>query len=163
MRIIGVDPGLECTGIGVIDVSGDRCLHLFHGTVRTKASEGTLARLQVIRAGVAELCARWEAEAAAIEASFVGTNAKSALALGQARAAAMLGLGDGGLAVAEYSPTVVKQSVAGYGRGDKAQVAEMVRVQLGLRARPAPSDAADALAIAMTHWAHTRSGLAGRL
>ena len=96
-----------------------------------------------------------------IEASFVGTNARSALSLGQARAAAIIGLSDAGIDVHEYSPALVKQTVAGYGRGDKAQVAEMVRLQLALRDVPTPADAADALATAITHWAHSR--LAARI
>jgi crossover junction endodeoxyribonuclease RuvC len=78
------------------------------------------------------------------------------MALGEARAAAILGLADAGLAVSEYAPTLVKQTVAGYGRGEKSQIAEMVRLQLALAQTPTPADAADALAIAITHWAHSR-------
>lgn len=156
MRILGVDPGLSATGIGIVDVFGDRCAHIHHGVVRTRANETVLVRLTAIRDGVRDMAMRWEANTGAIEASFVGNNARSALALGQARAAAMLGIADAGLEVAEYSPAIVKQTVAGYGRGDKAQVAEMVRLQLALERVPTPADAADALAIAITHWAHTR-------
>ncbi|MBE0611692.1 MAG: crossover junction endodeoxyribonuclease RuvC, partial [Dehalococcoidia bacterium] len=78
--------------------------------------------------------------------------------LGEARAAALLGMADAGLQVAEYAPALVKQTVSGYGRGEKSQVAEMVRLQLGLKATPTPVDAADALAVAITHWAHARLG-----
>lgn len=78
------------------------------------------------------------------------------MSLGEARAAAILGLADAALEVAEFAPALVKQTVAGYGRGEKAQIAEMVRLQLGLATTPTPADAADALAIAITRWAHER-------
>lgn len=156
MRIIGIDPGLNATGIGIIDTLSDRCLYVYHGMVRTKAADDLLDRLRTIRDGVREAATTWAAESAAVEASFVGTNAKSALQLGQARAAALIGVADAGLGLGEYSPALVKQTVAGYGRGEKSQIAEMVRIQLGLRTLPAPLDATDALAVAITHWAHLR-------
>lgn len=156
MRILGIDPGLNVSGYGIIEVDGDRCLHLHHGAVRTRPVDGMAARLLAIRDGLLEVARQWEIEVAAIEASFVGNNARSALALGQARAAAILALADAGAQVHEYAPAVVKQTVSGYGRGDKAQVAQMVRLQLGLATAPSPADAADALAIAITHWAHAR-------
>ena len=156
MRILGIDPGLNATGYGVVLVEGERCTHLHHGVVRTKSSLSRAERLTAIRDGVRAVATQWAADGGAIEASFVGTNARSAMALGEARAAAILGLSDAGLAVAEYSPAMVKQTVAGYGRGDKSQVAEMVRLQLALATVPSPADAADALAIAITHWAHSR-------
>lgn len=78
------------------------------------------------------------------------------MALGEARAACILGLADAGLTVVEYAPAVVKATVSGYGRGEKSQVAEMVRLQLRLSSAPTPADAADALAVAITHWAHAR-------
>jgi crossover junction endodeoxyribonuclease RuvC len=156
MRIIGIDPGLNVTGYGVIEVEGDRCLHVHHGVVRTKPADGLAARLSAIRDGVRDAARQWNVDAGAIEASFVGNNVKSALALGQSRAAAILGLADAGLGVNEYAPAMVKQTVAGYGRGEKSQVAVMVKLQLGLAAIPTPADAADALAVAITHWAHAR-------
>lgn len=156
MRIIGVDPGLNITGYGVVEVVGDSCRHLHHGVIRTKTTQARAERLTIIRDGVREAASQWQVDAAAIEASFVGTNVRSAMALGEARAAAIIGLADDGLIAAEYAPTLVKQTVAGYGRGEKAQVGEMVRLQLGLAAVPSPADAADALAVAITHWAHAR-------
>src|SRR5450830_13567 len=161
MRIIGIDPGLNATGYGIIEIDGDRCLHVRHGVIRTKPADGVASRLVAIRDGVRAVAAEAVASSRAIEASFVGNNARSAMSLGQARAAAIIGLADAGLEVFEYAPTVVKQTVAGYGRGDKEQVAEMVRLQLGLLSLPTPADAADALAIAITHWAHSR--LAARI
>ena len=156
MRIVGIDPGLNVTGIGIIDVDGGDCRYVHHGVVRTKAAEPMSSRLGTIMEGVAAVAAEWKATDSAIEASFVGKSAKSALALGHARAAAMLGLRSAGLAVAEYAPTMVKQAVSGYGRGEKSQIAEMVRLHLGLAVVPKPLDATDALAVAITHWAHSR-------
>jgi crossover junction endodeoxyribonuclease RuvC len=161
MRIIGIDPGLNVTGYGIIEIEGDRCLHVRHGVVRTKPADGVASRLVAIRDGVRAVAVEALASSSAIEASFVGNNVRSAMSLGQARAAAIIGLADAGLEVFEYAPTLVKQTITGYGRGDKDQVAEMVRLQLGLPSSPTPADAADALAIAITHWAHSR--LAARI
>ena len=156
MRIAGIDPGLNATGYGIIDIEGDECRHVAHGVVRTRSKESLAQRLVLIRDGLRKALGEWSPEVGAVEASFVGSNARSALALGHARAAALLALADSGIEVHEYAPALVKNTVAGYGRGEKAQIAEMVRIQLGIAATPTPSDAADALAVAITHWAHTR-------
>ncbi len=157
MRIIGVDPGLNVTGIGIVQVmDGISCRYIHHCVVRTKPTQELAARLVTIRDGVRAAALQWETTSAAIEASFIGNNARSALALGQARAAAILGLIEAGLHVSEYAPTLVKQTVAGYGRSEKSQVGRMVAMQLGLSTPPTPEDAADALAVAITHWAHSR-------
>ncbi len=156
MRIIGIDPGLNVTGYGVIDVEASHCVHIAHGVIRTRVADGVAARLVAIRDGVEDAARQWLAVQSAIEASFVGENARSALALGQARGAAILGLAAAGLPVHEYTPALVKQTVAGYGRGEKSQIAQMVRLQLSLPELPGPADAADALAVAITHWAHSR-------
>jgi crossover junction endodeoxyribonuclease RuvC len=156
MRILGIDPGLNVTGYGIVEVRADQCRHVGHGVVRTRPTDGMPARLVAIRDAVRQVALANALDAAAIESSFVAENARSALALGHARAAAILGCADAGLPVHEYAPTLVKQTVTGYGRGDKAQVSEMVRLQLALRQAPTPADAADALAIAITHWAHSR-------
>jgi len=161
MRIVGIDPGLNATGYGVVDIDGDQSRHVAHGVVRTRSTDALARRLVLIRDGLRVALAQWSPEQGAVEASFVGSNARTAMALGHARAAAILALADSGLEVHEYAPTMIKQTVAGYGRGEKSQVAEMVRLQLGLATAPTPSDAADALAVAITHWAHTR--LAERL
>ncbi len=162
MRILGVDPGLTVTGYGILEIRADTVRHVGHGVVRTKANEALSKRLLAIRDAIRDVARQNEVLAAAIETSFVADNPRSALALGQARAAAILGCADAGLAVHEYTPTLVKQTVAGYGHGEKAQVAEMVRLQLGLRQAPTPADASDALAIAITHWAHQRLAVAFR-
>ena len=156
MRIMGIDPGLNVTGFGVIEIEDDHCRYVHHGVVRTRPADGLAGRLVVIRDAVCVLSAEWGAAVGAVESSFVGNNARSALALGHARAAAILGLADAGLRVFEYAPALVKQTVVGYGRGEKAQVALMVKLQLSLASTPTPADAADALAVALTHWAHAR-------
>src|SRR5439155_20883539 len=122
MRIVGIDPGLSVTGYGVVDVHADRCIHVHHGVIRTKAADAPAERLKAIHDGVRDLARQWSAAVGAVEAPFVGNNARSAMALGQARAAALLGLAEAGLEVFEYAPTLVKQTVAGYGRGEKSQV-----------------------------------------
>jgi len=156
MRILGIDPGLQVTGWGLLEISGGNCAHVAHGAVRTKSTDAKTHRLVILRDAVCALARQHGATHGAVEAGFVGSNARSAMALGEARAAAILGLADAGLEVVEYSPALVKSTVAGYGRGDKSQVAEMVRLQLALPKLPTPADAADALAVAITHWAHAR-------
>ncbi len=156
MRILGIDPGLNITGFGIIDVERTGCVHVRHGVVRTKPADPKLVRLVQLRDAVRAVAQESGAQSGAIEAGFVGQNMKAAMALGEARAAALLGLADAGLSVIEYAPAMVKQTVAGYGRGEKAQVGQMVRLQLGLATIPTPEDAADALAVAITHWAHLR-------
>lgn len=155
-RIIGVDPGLAATGVGVIE-AGESARYLHHAVIRSSGREDTAPRLAAIRDGITALAREWGATTGAVEAGFVGSNARSALALGQARAAAVLGLHDAGLAVVEYAPVAVKQAVAGYGAGSKEQIAEMVRIQLGLVELSVPLDASDALAVAITHWLHQRA------
>ena len=161
MRIAGIDPGLNATGYGIVDVDGDQCRHVAHGVVRTRSADSLARRLVLIRDGLRKAFAQWSPEVGAVEASFVGSNARSALALGHARAAALLALADSGIEVHEYAPTVIKTQVGGYGQSDKAQIAKMVGIELQMSEPPSPSDAADALAVAITHWAHTR--LDGRL
>ena len=156
MRILGIDPGLNITGFGIIDVERTGCVHVRHGVFRTKPADGKLERLMHLRNCVRDVAQESGAQSGAIEAGFVGQNMKAAMALGEARAAALLGLADAGLTVIEYAPALVKQTVSGYGRGEKAQIAQMVRLQLGLASIPTPEDAADALAVAITHWAHLR-------
>jgi crossover junction endodeoxyribonuclease RuvC len=156
VRILGIDPGLNVTGYGLIEVAGDRAVHVRHGVIRTRPAEARPARLLALREGVLAVARESGAAAAAIESGFVGQNVRSALLLGEARAAAILALADAGLEVAEYAPAMVKQTVAGFGRGEKEQVARMVAFQLGLPKPPSPEDAADALAVAITHWAHGR-------
>ncbi|MBE7940517.1 MULTISPECIES: crossover junction endodeoxyribonuclease RuvC [Ramlibacter] len=160
MRILGIDPGLQVTGFGVVDVDGSRLHYVASGTIRTAAADrGNLpARLKILFDGIGELQARWQADEAALEIVFVNVNPQSTLLLGQARGACLTALVARELPVAEYTAVQVKRAVAGHGRAAKAQVQEMVRRLLQLPGVPGP-DAADALGIAITH-AHAGASLA---
>ena len=158
-RIIGIDPGSQRTGVGVIDVDAQGTLsHVFHGALAVAGEETFPLRLKRIFDGLAAIIAEHRPAECGIERVFMARNADSALKLGQARGAAICAVVSHGLAVHEYAPTEVKQAVVGSGRGDKTQVQHMVGVLLGLKG-PLQPDAADALAIAVTH-AHTRASLA---
>lgn len=127
-----------------------------HGVIRTSGDDPRALRLLRIHDGVRRVIREHQPSAVAIEEPFVAANVRSAFAIGEARAAAMVAAAAEGVAVFSYSPAAVKETVAGYGRGDKRQVQEMVRLQLGLAAVPSPADAADALAIALCHALHHR-------
>ena len=161
IRILGLDPGLVRTGWGVIAIAGTRLTHVAHGVVAPPVALPLAERLRHLHDGIAEVIARELPAEAAIEESFFGSNAASALKLGHARAAAMLAPALAGLPVAEYAARVVKKALVGTGAADKVQVAFMVqRLLPGIRLNA--GDAADALAIAITH-AHQRgTGRASR-
>ena len=149
MRIIGIDPGSRITGVGIIEVQGERVRAVHYGVI--KAGNGEFPqRLGLIFDGLRQLLAEHRPEAGAVESVFLSHNAGSALKLGQARGAAICALIDGGLSVAEYSPRSVKQAIVGRGGADKVQIQHMVRVLLGLAETPV-EDAADALAVALCH------------
>jgi crossover junction endodeoxyribonuclease RuvC len=161
LRIIGIDPGLQRTGWGIIDVNGSRLQHVAHGVVSTDGKGETAARLTRIFEGLTDMIAFWHPAEAAIEETFVNNNPASALKLGHARGAAMLAPARMGLPVAEYPATLVKKSVVGTGRAEKEQVQAMIKVLL--HGVEASSDAADALAVAICHSHHaaTRARLGG--
>ena len=159
--VLGVDPGLRITGFGVLRLVGVDASLIDIGVIRTKGS--TPERLAQIYAGLRAAMQRNQVEEVAVEQPFVALNTKSAFAIGEARAAALLAAAHEGLSVAEYTPTAVKQSVAGYGRGSKEQIGEMVRLQFGLAAVPTPADASDAAAIALCHAAHRRTASLARM
>ena len=151
MKVFGIDPGSERTGFGCVDSDGRRHRLLRCGAITAGSNAAFADRLGTIyRALVHELDA-CRPDCVAIENLFYATNARSALKLGHARGVAMLAAVEAGLAVIEYTPAEVKRAVVGYGRAEKQQVAEMVRVLLHLDAAPAPFDASDALAVAICH------------
>jgi crossover junction endodeoxyribonuclease RuvC len=152
MRILGIDPGLQTTGFGVVDVDGQTLRYVASGTISTRhLARGELpARLKVIFDGIGELAARYRPDASAVEIVFVNVNPQSTLLLGQARGACLTALVSCNLSVAEYTALQMKQAVAGHGKAAKAQVQEMVKRLLQLPGLPG-SDAADALGIAITH------------
>lgn len=161
MRIIGIDPGLQRTGWGVIDVDGNRLSHVAHGVIKTVSAHSLAERLRTIFDELDRLIVLWKPLTAAVEETFMNNNPASALKLGQARGAAMLAPACAGLAVGEYPANLIKKSVVGAGHADKAQVQAMIKILLpGVEAA---SDAADALAVAICHAHHnaTRAKLGG--
>src|SRR5262245_50762846 len=156
IRILGIDPGLRRTGWGVIDVTGNRLVFVACGSVQSSERAPLAERLVAVHDGLAEVVEKFAPQEAAVEATFVNKDPASALKLGQARGVALLVPGRAGLSVAEYAPNVVKKSIVGAGHGDKAQVRMMIGVLLP-RADPRSEDAADALAVAVTHAHHRQS------
>ena len=151
MKVVGIDPGTAACGYGIVHESGGRLRAVGHGWWRTSAGERPELRLKTIFDAVAELVARHEPDAVALEESFVGVDARTALSVGQARGAVLVACAAAGVACTEYAPARVKQAVCGYGRADKAQVQRMVKAILGLPEPPTPTHAADALAVAICH------------
>jgi crossover junction endodeoxyribonuclease RuvC len=155
IRIIGIDPGLRSTGWGVIDTDGVKLGFIACGSVSSDAAESLGVRLRQIFDGLSGVLAELVPAEAAIEQTFVNRDGAATLKLGQARGIAMLVPAMAGLAIAEYAPNAVKKTVIGAGHGDKDQIRAMVKYLLP-KADPSSADAADALAIAITH-AHSRS------
>ena len=151
MKVLGIDPGTAACGYGIVHESDGRLRAVDHGWWSTRADERPELRLLTIFEKVAELIERHAPDAAAIEESFVGVDARTALSVGQARGAVMVACARGGVACAEYPPARVKQTVCGYGRAEKVQVQKMVRAILGMEEPPSPSHASDALAVAICH------------
>ncbi|MBF0177188.1 MAG: crossover junction endodeoxyribonuclease RuvC [Magnetococcales bacterium] len=150
MRTLGIDPGTTVTGWGIVEAHGNYLRHVAHGTIRTQAASPLPERLTEIFRGLCGVIHQHQPEVAAIESIFLAHNVQSAMKLGHARGAAIVAASQSGLAVHEYAALEVKKSVVGYGRAEKHQVQEMVRVLLGM-GQVAPADAADALAVALCH------------
>ncbi len=151
MKVLGIDPGTAACGYGVVHESGGRIRELAHGWWQTPARERPELRLKTIFDGVQALIAEHAPDAVALEESFVGADARTALSVGQARGAVLVAAATAGIECTEYAPARVKQAVCGYGRAEKEQVQRMVKVILGLDAPPTPNHAADALAVAICH------------
>ncbi len=161
MRVLGIDPGSDTTGWGVIEGDGRHYRLLEYGAIRSSPRQKFPARLLQISNGIEEVIARHSPEACALEDGFLATNVKVTLKLGQVRGVTMLAAERAALETYEYSPRTVKQTVVGYGNAEKHQVQEMVRVLLSLTSAPEPQDAADALAVAICHFHH--AGVAERI
>jgi crossover junction endodeoxyribonuclease RuvC len=151
VKVIGIDPGTAACGYGIVHEREGRLKAIDHGWWTTHASERPELRLKTIFEGVDDLIVRHEPDAVALEESFVGVDARTALSVGQARGAVLVACARAGVACAEYSPARVKQTVCGYGRAEKQQVQRMVKAILGLQSEPTPTHAADALAVAICH------------
>ena len=147
-RILGIDPGSQATGYGVVERDGSHLRHVAHGVLRPTRGAALGARLAAIHDGIAALVETHAPERAVVEQVFVSASPRSALVLGQARGAALTALARAGLGIDELAPTEIKRAVVGTGRADKKQVQEMVRRLLALERVPA-TDAADALAAAI--------------
>jgi crossover junction endodeoxyribonuclease RuvC len=153
VRILGIDPGSRATGYGVIDCQGQALTFVTCGVIRTSEKKPFPERLEEIYEGIVEVVGAYKPQLAGIEDIFTAINPRSALKLGHARGVLILAARQHGLLLEEYSPTVVKQAVAGYGQAPKEQVQQMVRVLLKLAASPS-QDAADALAVAICRANH---------
>jgi len=152
MRVLGIDPGTAVLGYGVVDSAAGRPGRLVEcGVVETRAGDPLPTRLRIIHDGVTQLIERHRPDAVAVEAAFYARNARTTMVLSHARGVILLAAEEAGVAIAEYSPASVKKAIVGRGAALKPQVAYMVQQLLRLRTPPAPSDASDGIAIALTH------------
>ena len=151
MRIFGIDPGSERSGYGCVESDGRRHVLVACGTVAVPPGDTFPNRLARIHSGLSALLTSYRPDCVAIENLFHAANVRSALKLGHARGVAMLAAVEAGCDIVEYTPAEIKRAVVGYGRAEKQQVGQMVRLLLGLKAAPTPHDAADALAVAICH------------
>ncbi len=151
MRILGIDPGTIAMGYGVIESRDDEITLIDCGALTTTARSPIGERLSYLYNQLLEIISRYQPDVVAVEQPFIAKNVKSALAIGKAQAIAILAAANKGVPTYEYTPTQVKQRVANYGASSKEQIQEMVKLQLGLSQTPQPSDAADALAVALCH------------
>lgn len=156
--ILGIDPGTATMGWGVVRQEGNRLRYVQHGAIVTPPDWPMPRRLGRLFDGVTELVRGYRPGTVAVEELFFNTNVTTAITVGQARGVALLAAYRAGIEVAEYTPLQVKQAITSYGRADKRQVQEMVRALLNLREIPRPDDAADGLAIAITHAFSSRMG-----
>lgn len=151
MRIIGIDPGTGILGFGVIDVNKNKFKLVTAGVITTPAHTPHEERLEEIFDGLTEIIAETKPDQFSIEKLFFTNNITTAMTVAEARGVAMLVARRAKLPISEYTPNQIKQTLTGYGKADKKQVQEMVRMQLGLKEVPKPDDCADALAAAITH------------
>jgi crossover junction endodeoxyribonuclease RuvC len=151
VRIFGIDPGSERTGYGCVESDGRRHRLIVSGAITARPADSFPQRLAAIHRDLAKLLAVCRPDCVAVESLFHAVNARSALKLGHARGVAILAAVESGCPVVEYTPAEVKRAIVGYGRAEKHQVQQMVKLLLGLSEPPSPYDAADALAIAICH------------
>jgi crossover junction endodeoxyribonuclease RuvC len=151
MRIIGIDPGTGILGFGVIESNGGKNQLVDAGVIRTPVKEDDGVRLQTIFEEISDIIAQTKPQEMSIEKLFFAQNVTTAMTVAQARGVVLLAGMQAGMKIAEYTPLQIKQALTGYGRAEKSQMQEMVRVLLGLKDIPQPDDCADALAAALTH------------
>lgn len=151
MRILGIDPGIAIVGFGFLDKQGNKMTPVQYGSIVTEAHQEPAVRLNIIYDSLLQLIEKYKPDAVAVEKLYFNRNVTTAFQVGQARGVIMLAAVKSKLAIAEYTPLQVKQAVVGYGKAEKKQVQEMVRILLKLQAVPKPDDVADALAVAICH------------
>ena len=151
MRILGIDPGTVTMGYGVIEAEDDEITLIDYGALSNPARSPMGERLSFLYKELSKIISRYQPDVVAVEQPFMAKNVRSALAIGRAQAIAILAAAVRGIPTYEYTPAQVKQQVANYGASSKEQIQEVVRLQLGLSQVPEPSDAADALAVAICH------------
>ncbi len=151
MRIIGIDPGTGILGFGVIDVQKGKPQLVDAGVIRTPVKEDDAVRLETIYQELTDIIAQTKPAVMSVEKLFFARNVTTAMTVAQARGVVLLCARLAGLPIFEYTPLQIKQAITGYGKADKKQMQEMVRVLLGLKEVPRPDDCADALAAAITH------------
>lgn len=151
MRILGIDPGIAIVGFGFIDKQGSRLTPVQYGSITTEAHLDQAVRLKLIYESLNQLIERYKPDAIAVEKLYFNRNVTTAFTVGQARGVIMLAAVQHDLEIGEYTPLQVKQAVVGYGKAEKKQVQEMVRILLKLSEIPKPDDVADALAVAICH------------
>lgn len=152
MIVLGVDPGIATTGYGVVCEERDGGIStLTYGTIETPKADNLPVRLLALRRQLITILEQWRPTESAVEALFFASNVKTAMTVGQARGVILVTLEEAGVPIGEYTPLQVKQAISGYGQADKKQMQSMVQMLLSLDKIPKPDDAADALAIAITH------------
>lgn len=151
MKVLGIDPGTGIVGFGVIETNGRKHTMLDAGVIRTPAHQAQELRLHTIFTSLQTIIADNNPDVVVIEKLFFAKNVTTAMSVSQARGVMLLAATIAGVPVAEYTPLQIKQALTGYGRAEKSQIQEMVRVMLGLTETPKPDDCADALAAALTH------------
>lgn len=151
LRIMGIDPGIAIVGFGFVDKVGSKVTPVQYGCIQTEAHTPEEERLNHVYEGMVQLIDKYKPEAVAFEKLFFNRNVTTAMAVSQARGVLILAAVQRGLPIAEYTPMQVKQAIVGYGKAEKKQVQEMVRMFLKLQSVPKPDDVADALAVAICH------------
>ncbi|MBO5059452.1 MAG: crossover junction endodeoxyribonuclease RuvC [Clostridia bacterium] len=151
MIILGIDPGYAIVGIGVLEYKGNKFRPIEYNAITTHSSMITSLRLKKIKEEIQEYLHKYKPDAVAIEELFFNNNAKTAIAVAQARGVMVAEAASMDIPIYEYTPLQIKQAVTGYGRAEKGQIQQMVKMLLNLNAIPKPDDAADALAVAICH------------
>ncbi len=151
MRILGIDPGIAIVGYGIVDVKGNSISMVEYGCITTSSKSSLPDRLFFIMNEMTDIINEFKPDEMAIEELFFNKNTKTAITVAQARGVEILAARQAGLEIYEYTPLQIKQGVVGYGRAEKQQVQEMVKILLNLSERPKPDDAADALAVGICH------------